>query len=125
MTTNQLETIDKGHTYLLPSYDGGAPQHLTFMKREGTNFPGNVGHYPGTNLQSVLRACLARTQYLNGQIGCPENMALMCHLRHAILGLEQRAAVRHGMNPKAISIDQACFGPTCEKCGHVVCHGHQ
>lgn len=116
-----INVADAGHKYLLPSFDGGTPQTLTFMKREGEGFPGNVGHYPGTNLQSVLRACLDRVLYLQGQIPHDNNLAIVCHLKHCLRELEQRAAERHGFNPCAISLDLATFGKMCATCGHVLC----
>jgi hypothetical protein len=44
-----MRIIDPGHDYILSVYDGEGEQRLTFMKREGPGFPGNIGHYPGTN----------------------------------------------------------------------------
>lgn len=121
--TVNIEIVDPGHSYRLPSFDGELEQTLTFMKREGAGFPGNVGHYPGTNLQSVLRACLNRVVYLQGQIPHDNNVAIICHLKHVLRELEQRAAERHGLNPNTITLDLAAFGPMCGTCGHVMC-GH-
>lgn len=114
--------LDPGHKYLLPSFDGGPSETLTFMKREGLGFPGNVGHYHGTNLQSVLRACLERVIYLHGQIAHENNIAIICHLKHSLRELEQRAAERHGFNPNTISLDMAAFDQMCPTCGHVLCN---
>lgn len=117
----QVEVVDRGHAYRLPSFDGEHSQTLTFMKREGEGFPGNIGHYPGTNLQSVLRACLDRVLYLQSQIPHDNNSAIICHLRHSLRELEQRAAERHGFNVNAITLEKAASGPMCPACGHVVC----
>lgn len=121
--TLQVEVVDPGHAYRLPSFDGELFQTLTFMKREGEGFPGNVGHYPGTNLQSVLRACFDRVVYLQRQIPHENNIAIMCHLRHCLRELEQRAAERHGYNVNLITLDLASSGAMCVVCGHVLC-GH-
>lgn len=43
-----------------------------FVKREGEHFPGNVGHYPGTTMQEVLRVLIDRAKYVNSQIPCLE-----------------------------------------------------
>ncbi len=118
-----MKTIDCGHKYELPSYDGGEPQLLTFMKREGEGYPGNVGCYPGTNLQSVIRACLNRFRYLHAQIPHDTNISNICHLQHVLRNLEERAMERHGFNPK-LSLREAEELPMCNACGHVVCH-HQ
>lgn len=107
--------------YGLLQLDGGEEQILRFLKREGEGYPGNKGHYGGTNLQSVLRACLDRVRYLDKQISCDNNTAIICHLEHAILELEQRAGERHGFNVKGLSRNQACTLPMCESCGHVIC----
>lgn len=59
-----MTELDPGHKYLLPTFDGELNQTLTFMKREGEGYPGNIGHYPGTNMQAVLRAIYKRMEYL-------------------------------------------------------------
>lgn len=113
--------LDPGHKYELKSFDGDSFQVLTFMKREGEGYPGNVGHYPGTSLQSVLRACIDRVKYLNNQIPHEANTSVLMHLTHAVRDLEERAMERHGFNPK-ISLREAVELPMCDACGHVVCH---
>lgn len=65
--------LDPGHRYHLHTLDDNAPQAywpLQFVKREGAKFPGNLGHYPGTTTQEVLRACIDRAGYVNRQIPC-------------------------------------------------------
>jgi hypothetical protein len=91
-----LGIIDGGHKYSLPSLDGEHRQVLQFVKREGEGFPGNVGHYPGTTTQHVLRALIDRTKYVNGQISDPRNHKAVEMMREVILLFEQRAAERHG-----------------------------
>jgi len=113
---------DPGHAYLLTTYDGEGHKPLVFMKREGPGFPGNVGHYPGTNCQEVLRALIDRVKYLDGQVPCEENVEILTNLRSALVWFEARAARRHGLEVSyLVEIEDV---PTCSTCGHVVCKGH-
>ena len=50
-----MEIIDPGHCYKPDTYDGYITETIVFMKREGVNYPFNIGHYAGTNCQEVLR----------------------------------------------------------------------
>lgn len=115
-----MKEIDQGHAYELDRYDGDGAEHLTFMKREGVGYPGNVGHYPGTNCQEVLRALIARAKYLNGQIPCEETTEAISHLRHALHLFERRAARRHG-RVLYIPIEGIAEAATCKICGHIDC----
>lgn len=115
---------DPGHDYVLASLDGDAPQRLTFVKREGPGFPGNVGHHPGTTTQEVLRALIDRGEYVNSQIPCAETEAATALMRTALLLLELRAARRHGRVPKDFpTLVEAMDGETCPRCGHIGCEG--
>lgn len=118
-----MKILDPGHTYELNHLDGENKSILTFVKREGDNYPGNVGEYEGTNLQEVLRALIDRVKYLNNQIPCSQNEQIITNLRHSIFLLEQRAAVRHGRKPLEgwWNIE---FKPICNKCGHIGCKGN-
>jgi hypothetical protein len=128
-----MHIIDPGHKFALDLYDMGIGvfTELTFMKREGGKYPGNKGHYPGTNLQEVIRACIVRTEYLNRQIPCDENVVGLRCLREFILSLEVRAAMRHGMThveAAAILFKFFLEGtierlPTCKVCGHILLPG--
>ncbi len=119
-----MRVIDPGHEHVLDSLDGDLPQTLTFVKREGPMYPGNVGHHPGTTTQEVLRACVERLRYVNRQIPCPETETAMALLMAAIHLLEARAALRHGR--PAPSLFDAVDGRTkCSACGHVGCPGCQ
>lgn len=52
-----MRVVDPGHVYDLVSLDGGQVHRLTFVKRLGERYPGNVGFpHAGTNMQEVLRA---------------------------------------------------------------------
>lgn len=116
---------DPGHDYRLDVYDGPANMEwaLTFMKREGAGYPGNVGSYQGTNCQEVIRALIDRVKYLDRQIEAPENEIVLASLRSALWALEVRAARRHKVQllPTRYEIEAM---PTCRVCGHVVCRGH-
>jgi hypothetical protein len=112
---------DPGHIYMLSALDGGSPQTLTFVKREGDKYPGNVGHYPGTTLQEVLRACINRIEYLDSQIKSPANFIAIQALKLAIVCFEDRAADRHGRHRN--KPHDSVYGPQCPKCLHVGCKG--
>lgn len=116
-----MKVLDPGHKYELSSLDGDAPQTLTFVKREGEGYPGNVGHYPGTTSQEVLRCLIDRAFYVNNQISCWQTW-LGARFAGVIVWLfEHRAAKRH--KRKAPGFYAATFGATCNKCGHVGCEG--
>lgn len=135
-----MKVIDPGHIYELDWLDGPPglgfshssnavdeslkESRLIFVKREGElKYPGNIGHYPGTNLQEVLRACIDRVKYLDKQVHDGRNENVIKNLRHAIWYLEQRAASRHDREleiPAGSYIENL---PTCKKCGHIGCTG--
>jgi hypothetical protein len=124
-----MRVLDSGHQYALAHLDGSGETLLTFVKREGENYPGNIGHYEGTNLQDVYRASIERTQRLDEQIPCPENNWMIRNLRDNIRFLEERAARRHGRIPDrrlyeedGISTnDRIEHLPVCKRCGHIGC----
>lgn len=118
-----MKVIDPGHVYELASLDGGDPWRLTFVKREGSGYHGNVGHHPGTTMQEVLRALIERANYVNRQIPCAETEAAIGLLEAALVLFELRAARRHGREPVA-TVEEMVYGETCWKCGHVGCRGH-
>jgi hypothetical protein len=118
-----MKVLDPGHKYELNNLDGNAKTLLVFVKREGENYPGNIGHYQGTNLQEVIRALIDRLKYLNNQIPDESNLACIIKLRDCIWLLEDRAARRHNRDfdyyPSNIE-----FELTCPKCGHIGCNQH-
>ena len=67
--------IDPGHVYDLRRLDGPGVERLTFVKREGPRYPGNVGKHPGTTMQEVIRALIDRAEYVNAQIPNAETEA--------------------------------------------------
>ena len=120
-----MRCVDPGHSYLLTAYDAepGSTRNLVFMKREGPGYPFNVGHYPGTNCQEVIRALIDRVKYLDRQIACPENAIILAGLRSALAAFEIRAARRHGreLSAQPTEIENA---PICQCCGHIGCSIH-
>lgn len=121
-----MRVIDKGHFYALRMLDtqfDDKCEYLTFVKREGPGYPGNVGHYPGTTTQEVLRALIDRGRYVNKQIPCPETEAAIHLMETALVLLEMRAARRHGRTLKADYMDGIVYGEVCKECGHVGCIG--
>lgn len=120
-----MRIIDPGHAYALRQLDGNAEEFLTFVKREGLGYPGNQGSHPGTNLQEVLRCLIHRLKYLDNQIHCKENWAVIARLRESIRLLEQRAADRHGrQHPRTIKKRTDIENePVCDFCGHIGCEG--
>ncbi len=115
-----MKEIDAGHEYELNSYDGKQPNRLVFVKREGEGYPFNVGHHPGTNCQSVIRALIARVKYLQKQIPCVENQVVIRKLRESLWHFEIRAAQRHGRQLPDFPIEIEAM-PTCLTCGHIGC----
>lgn len=123
-----MQVIDPGHDYILNKLDNNdnlVYTRLTFVKREGEGYPGNVGHHSGTTTQEVLRALIDRTKYVDKQEPCGENSEVLYNLRYAIYFLEERAADRHGriLNLSEDDIYRIEEMPTCEKCGHIGCQG--
>jgi hypothetical protein len=112
-----MRVIDPGHCYQVDSLDGGDAQRIVFVKREGAGYPGNVGSWPGTNCQELIRVLIDRVKYLQGQIACPENELVIDRLRSALRLFEERAAQRHGrefVSGPAIEAEL-----TCAVCGHI------
>lgn len=101
-----MKVLDEGHRFQLDCFDGDLPVILTFVKREGEMFPGNVGSYSGTIMQEVIRALISRTKYVNNQIPHPVNDQVIDKLREVIWLLESRAFERHDkefdLTPKSI-----------------------
>lgn len=124
-----MEIVDPGHQYALRCLDVqeddeiGHTEILTFVKREGPGYPGNVGHHSGTTTQEVLRALIDRTKYVDNQIPDLRNKRVLMCLREAIFALEMRAAERHDRVLPLFDINEIEDQPTCEKCGHIGCEG--
>ncbi len=121
-----MEILDPGHEYLLSELDQDTTtffQTLTFVKREGYGYPGNVGHHVGTTTQEVLRVLIDRTKYVDNQIHDVRNDSVLHHLRSAMFHLEMRAALRHDRILPVFDMDEIELQPVCEKCGHIGCKG--
>lgn len=127
-----MKVVDQGHLYELNVLDGEGPAptaRLRFVKREGPNYPGNVGAYPGVTTQEVIRALIDRMLYVNGQQECIDNRSAISHLRDALVVLEIRAARTAGYaldlsEYHALGHRIEAF-PTCERCGHLACRRPQ
>ncbi len=115
-----MRVIDPGHVYGLSHLDGPGEEVLTFVKREGARYPGNVGHYAGTTMQEVLRALIERVQHVDKQFPDGNNAVVLSSLRRALWHLEARAAGVHGLT-LALPVENIELAPTCATCGHVVC----
>lgn len=111
---------DPGHVYELPNLDGDGVQILRFVKRCGSKYPGNADAHPGTTLQAVMRCLIERLQYLQVQVPCRENEAIIIRLIDSLWLLENRAATRHGYDFDYRPEDMLEM-PMCGHCGHVVC----
>lgn len=123
-----MRVVDPGHLYALAKLDNRksrVPTYLRFVKREGDKYPGNVGHYAGTNIQEVLRAVIDRVKYLDNQVPSERNQTVLTHLRLSIAELELRAAERHGrvLDLPPDGVNHIEMFPTCQKCGHIGCEG--
>lgn len=117
-----MRILDPGHEYLLEALDGGPPQHLEFVKREGENYPGNTGAHPGVLTQEVLRACLNRALYMNAQSSCAETDIIIASLRTAIFAFEVRAARCRETSINLRHLSQIDSEATCDICGHNQCN---
>lgn len=121
-----MRIIDVGHKYELLCLDGKLKQTLQFVKRfdpkDPAKYPGNKTKYPGTTLQDVIHCLLNRTRYLQNQIPCLENEAIINNLQQCLFLLETRAARRHGIELNAVNLESLEMLPLCPECGHTTCH---
>jgi hypothetical protein len=123
-----MKVIDPGHKYEMDLYDlkdkATTVPEITFMKREGAGYPGNVGINPGTNCQEVLRVLIDRMKYLDNQVGCYHNKIVLQKLRECLWMFESRAATQHGIEEFDFVVDYIELRSVCKICGHIVCEGH-
>lgn len=119
-----MKVLDPGHRYELEHLDGKKSSTLSFVKREGEKYPGNVGHHEGTNMQEVIRALIDRIKYVNKQIPDESNLVVLDSLRTCIRQLESRAAKRHNRVDPWLYADslQPEIATVCCVCGHVGCN---
>lgn len=122
-----MKILEPGHRYELMQLDvpGSSLTYgteLWFVKRMGDKYPGNTTAHPGTIIQEVLRACVARLLYVNDQLPNEHTHLARLNIEGAIFELETRAAERAGRDT-GFSIHEAVYGTTCFKCGHIQCKG--
>ena len=89
-----MKVIEPGHVYELPNLEHPGNQILTFIKRSSKAIDYGDTEHPGTNTQSVCRALIERTFYLDSIIPAPENMNVIYFLRMVIYEYEARAYLR-------------------------------
>lgn len=127
-----MKVIDPGHVYQLQSLDTlpmveDQDVILTFVKRVGKKYPGNVGPHPGTTMQEVIRALIDRLKYVDNQHPHDANESTILHLRDALMALEFRAAELHGrlqdFKDRFAMDDCPEYLLTCPKCLHIGCEG--
>lgn len=121
-----MKMLDAGHRYELDQFDGSSEHTiLQFVKRcdPPENYPGNVGAYPGTIMQDVLRALIDRIEYVSGQQHWLENRPVRWCL-HAALWLLEFRAHRHRGHILMVTPWSVAAMPTCTECGHVACDKH-
>jgi hypothetical protein len=116
-----MRVIDPGHTYEIEALNGGVPQIIHFTKREGPNYPGNVGAQEGPITQDFLRAILHRCEYMSNQGSCAETDIIINSLRTAIFAFEVRAARCRSTSIELAHLDMVQTDPVCPKCGHIQC----
>lgn len=99
-----MKVLDPGHAYSVAMLDCDERLEglLTFVKREGEKYPGNVGNHPGTTMQEVLRALVDRAMYVYNQEPCTETESAIELMKAAIVCLEIRAARKHERVPEPI-----------------------
>jgi hypothetical protein len=122
---------DPGHKFFLDMLDSESGMTtLQFVKREGSGYPGNVGHCPGTNLQEVIRALISRLKYVSAQAvtlgdhtSNSDDNQCIGYLRLTLWTLESRAARKAGRSlPSLANLAFAIEDyPTCSSCGHILC----
>src|SRR5438552_14576746 len=114
-----MKVLDPGHKYELDNLDSkyNLKTLLIFVKREGDKYPGNIGHYEGTNLQEVIRVLIDRIKYLDNQIHDDRNITCIQYLRNVLWLLEDRAAERHNRSWELRHTDELELFRVCKICG--------
>jgi hypothetical protein len=125
-----MQIVDPGHTFLLNIFDYNNEEEvlntLRYVKREGDKYPGNIGHYCGTNLQEVCRSQISRALYVNNQIPHIRTKNFIDLQRQSIFELELRAAERHSRKLELTQEELSHIETMlyCLKCGHIGCEGN-
>lgn len=123
-----MRTIESGHRFVLTNLDftdeSDMSQELVFVKRIGEKYPGNLyPPHPGTTIQEVIRALIARCEYVHWQIPCIETKMTIGLLKTVIALLEIRAKRVKGKHLNWNDLEWLHFAETCEACGHIECKG--
>lgn len=116
-----MKVIDPGHVYEIEGLDGSESQIIYFVKRQGKNYPGNIGMNPGPITQEFLRAILHHCKYMNNQGPCAETDVIINALRTALFAFEVRAARCRGESIDLTHLSQIEGAEVCKKCGHIQC----
>ena len=121
----RISILDAGHTYGLLSIGKDIfqrfYQRIKFVKREGPNYPGNVGEQDGIVSQDMIRVLIDRAIYKKNQISCAETDIVIASLRTALFAYEVRAARCRGAVIDLPFLEDIEQIPTCEICGHIFC----
>lgn len=113
-----MRVVEPGHVYLLRNVDGDGEQEIRFVRRRGdeaTLLPQDEREQ-GILTQELLRVAIDRTDYLNAEAPCVENVTIMTALRTALAAYESRAARRTIEKQPMIERTDVC-----EECQHVLC----
>lgn len=86
-----MKVIEPGHIYELPNLEHSGTQQLTFIKRSSGAVDYGDQEHPGTNTQSVLRALIDRTLFLDDVLTAVETQDAAYYLRMALYTYEARA----------------------------------
>ena len=86
-----VEELEPGHIYRLPWLEADGHEVLRFVRRSSRAIDYGDGEHPGTNSQRVMRALIARGEYLNSVLPSVETMDANWYLRMALFCYEARA----------------------------------
>lgn len=108
-----MRVLAEGHVYEVQNIDGDGSQTIHFVRRIPK---GQAFQHEGILMQELIRVLIDRTNFLNAQVPCHENVTILNNLRESLILLESRAARRkleRATYPERIEF--------CEFCGHVFC----
>lgn len=86
-----MKILTPGHKYELASFEGGTPQELQFIQKEGEPLK-TVSD--GTTNEEVLAMLIDRMNFLNAKMPGRENSIAITKLEEALLWLNHRTALR-------------------------------
>jgi hypothetical protein len=123
-----MKVIEPGHRYEVHNVDGDGMQRIEFVRRRGddgrlilADAPIGLTELPfqeceGILGQELLRVLIDRTLYLNAEVPCAENVAILDHLRGALRLYEARAARR-----TIEKLPMPEKADACPICHHILC----